>query len=76
MSTAIEELIEKALQLSREYRAFMAEKLLESLDHGEEFEVSPEWLAETKRRCQEIDSGKATLLDAERVFDEVDEALG
>ena len=72
----MEELLEKSLRLSREYRAFMAEKLLQSLDHGEEFEISPEWMAEIQRRCREIDSGRATLVAAEQVFDEVDDALG
>jgi len=72
----MEELLEKALQLSREYRAFMAEKLLQSLDHGEKFEISPEWMVEIRRRCKEIDDGRATLLAADQVFDEVDDALG
>jgi len=61
-------IVEEALRLPRESRALLAEKLLESLDY-EEFEVSPKWMAEIRRRCKEIDEGAVKLVPAEQVFE-------
>ena len=49
-------------------RAFVAEKILESLDIGEDKEISNEWKAEISRRCKEIDEGNVELVDAKEVF--------
>ena len=68
METATEEIVEEVLHLSRESRAFLAEKLLESLDYEEVSAVSPEWMAEIRRRCREIDEGTAKMIPAEMVF--------
>ena len=76
MSPETESLIRKALQLPRDARALLAEKLLETLDHEEEFEVSPEWKEEIHRRCREIDEGKTELIPGDRVFEELKEKLG
>jgi putative addiction module component (TIGR02574 family) len=70
-----EEIIKQALGLSRESRAFLAEKLLESLDSEEVFDVSPEWMAEIRDRCKEIDEGKAELIAAEQVYEEIEREL-
>jgi putative addiction module component (TIGR02574 family) len=69
-------ILEAVLHLPRESRALLAEKLLESLDHDEAFEVSPEWLDEIRRRCREIDAGTAALFSSEQVFEELDKSLG
>ena len=69
-------IIAEALNLPRESRALLAEKLLESLDYEEDFQVSPAWLDEIRRRCREIYEGKAVLLASERVFEELDAGLG
>jgi putative addiction module component (TIGR02574 family) len=69
MSPKTEKLISEVLHLPREVRAFLAEKLLESLDHNEEFEVSPEWKDEILRRCEELDKGKVSLIPGEAVFE-------
>jgi putative addiction module component (TIGR02574 family) len=71
-----EELLQKALGLPKESRAFMVEKLLQSLDHGEAFAIDPEWMDEMRRRCRKIGEGRVELIAAEQVFDEVDEDLG
>ena len=57
-----------ALQLPREARALVAEKLLESLDYEEPFEISSEWETEIERRCREIDDGKVELVPGDRVL--------
>ena len=76
MTTATHKIVEDALHLPRESRAFLAEKLIESLDYEEDFEVSPEWMAEVRRRCKEIDDGTMELIPAELVFEELDRKIG
>jgi putative addiction module component (TIGR02574 family) len=62
--------MKEALQLPREARALIAEKLLESLDFDEPFELSEEWRQEIARRCREIDQGEVELIPGEQVFKE------
>lgn len=76
MSPETEKLAADILNLPREQRAFLAEKLLESLDFDEAFPVSAEWQAEIKRRCRELDEGTVELIPGDQVFDEVVKALG
>jgi putative addiction module component (TIGR02574 family) len=68
MSPKIEHVMKQALELPSEDRAFIAEKLLESLDFEEPFEVSSEWKDEIEKRCRQIDEGQAQLTAADRVF--------
>jgi putative addiction module component (TIGR02574 family) len=76
MAETADRIIEELLHLPRESRAFVAEKLLESLDHDEDYAVSPEWMDEIRKRCRELDSGMVELIPAERVFEELDKRLG
>jgi putative addiction module component (TIGR02574 family) len=69
------EIVDKVLHLPREERAFLAEKLLESLDFEEAFPVSREWMDEIHRRCRELDEGKVKLIPAEEVFDDIHREL-
>lgn len=62
MSAEIKEIADKALMLSPSARAELAEILLESLDYEEDFEISPEWAAEIRQRCLEIERGEVQLL--------------
>ena len=64
-------ILDEAMQLEPTARAFVAETLLESLDLDQDFAVSQEWLVEIQRRCAEIDSGNATLLDNAMVINEM-----
>ncbi|MFA6567975.1 MAG: addiction module protein [Victivallales bacterium] len=72
----MEQVIGQALGLPSQARAFIAEKLLESLDAGDIFEISPEWKKEIKKRCQEIDKGLVDLVPAEKVFEEAFRRIG
>lgn len=74
MST--QDLLLEALRLPQQSRALLAEKLLESLDADEAFAVSPEWRAEIRRRCDEIDRGTVTLVPADTVFTDATQSLG
>ena len=50
-------------------RAFVAERIIESLDVAETpAELSSEWKTEIKRRCRDVDEGTVDLMDADEVF--------
>lgn len=68
MSMNSEQLVKEILQLPIQQRAFLAEKLLESLDFNQDFQLTKEWSEEIKRRCEEIDKGLVELIPAEDVF--------
>lgn len=63
--------LEEALRLDEAARAFVAEALLESLDVDDDSEISEAWLAEIRRRCADIDSGRARLIESEHVIHEL-----
>jgi putative addiction module component (TIGR02574 family) len=68
MGLPAEKIISEALELPVTQRAMVAERLIESLDVEESFELSPEWEEEILRRCREIDEGLDELIPAEEVF--------
>jgi putative addiction module component (TIGR02574 family) len=68
MKVTIDDLINDIMTLPVEKRSYLAEKILESLDAEFDNPISDEWLAEIKKRCQEIDTGAVELTDADTVF--------
>lgn len=68
MSMTAEKIISEALVLSPQARAFVAEKLIESIDAAPSGELSPEWKAEVCKRCREVEQGMVDLHDADKVF--------
>lgn len=68
MSMTAETLVSEALALSPQARAFVAERLIESLDADVGTGLSPAWREEVLRRCEEADKGQVELLDASEVF--------
>ena len=40
-------------------------------DDSDDFQPSPEWVAEINRRVEQIDSGDAVLIDADTAFAEI-----
>ena len=76
MPAKAEQIVAQALELPAAARAFVAEKLIESLDADAGSELSPAWKQEIRRRCREIDQGQAQLRDAEAVFAKARAALG
>ncbi|RPH49552.1 MAG: hypothetical protein EHM85_13485 [Desulfobacteraceae bacterium] len=59
MDIYVEELATKALALSGEARALLAEKLVESLDQESIREI---WLTEAKKRRDEVRSGRVKAI--------------
>lgn len=68
MSTTAERVVMEAMDLPPALRAFVAEKLIESLDAPESVPLSAKWKKELRRRCAEVDRGAVKLRDANAVF--------
>ncbi len=68
MSERIDKIVAEALGLPAPLRAFIAAKLLESLDVDGDQELSPEWKEEIRKRCKEIDEGAVHLVEADDAF--------
>ncbi|MGR9107056.1 MAG: addiction module protein [Gammaproteobacteria bacterium] len=62
MAHKIKDIIDEALTLPSDSRAYIAEVLLESLDIDDDFPVGDIWRAEIEKRCREIDTGEVTLI--------------
>lgn len=75
MSVTAERIMADALTLSPHARAFVAERLIESLDATIEEKLSPAWRDELRKRCHEMDSGAVQLRDAADVFSKAYAAL-
>ena len=69
MILASETIILEAIKLPVSDRAFLAEKLIESLDNKVNYDLSPEWKKEIKKRCSEVEKGIVELRSAKEVFD-------
>ena len=64
----MEQVESEALKLKPEARAELAEKLLRSLDDLSDEDIERLWAEEAVRRDAELDSGTASMRDAEDVF--------
>jgi hypothetical protein len=63
-----EQVENEALKLKPEARAALAEKLLRSLEALPDQDIARLWAEEAVRREAELDSGTASMRDAEDVF--------
>ena len=68
MSVTIEQVMAEALELPPVLRAFVAEKLIESLDLAEGLELSAQWKDEIRTRCAQIDQDSVELSEGTSVF--------
>ena len=75
MSRTVDKIVSEALSLPAQARAFVAEKLIESLDAEDDGQLSAAWKAEVRKRCREVDEGLVELRDAEDVFSRAHSAL-
>jgi len=76
MSVTAERIVAEALELSPDARAFVAERLIESLDWNPPSDLSAAWREEIRRRCREVDQGSVELRDVDDVFTNAYAALG
>jgi len=71
----IEKLINDALELPVQVRAYFAEKLLESLDVLDDVYLTNEWKNEIGKRCKDIDEGQVVMRETEEVFNKAFEKI-
>ncbi|MBW1768917.1 MAG: addiction module protein [Deltaproteobacteria bacterium] len=75
MSNLLEKLEHEVLRLSPQERAFLADRLLSSLDDDNLNDVDEAWITEAERRYQKYKEGKRPGVDAKEVFAEADRVL-
>ena len=75
MASKIEQIEHDLMKLPRQERAFLADRLLSSLDEEVLNEVDAAWIAEAERRFEEYKSGKGQVVSAQDVFTEADRVL-
>jgi hypothetical protein len=68
MGISAEKIVSEALGLPPHARAFVAEKLIESLDASPGEEISSTWREEIRKRCREVDASLVELRDVADVF--------
>lgn len=71
----IQELADELLSLPLSSRAFLAEKLVESIDNYADPEIEAAWHEEISRRLREYEEGKVVGIPAGQVFREARERL-
>lgn len=75
MHSKLEKLEHEALSLSRQQRAFLADRLLSSLDGDVLNDVDTAWIVEAEQRYKEYKEGKRQGIAAQDVFAEADRML-
>ena len=68
MGRKLDDLAAEALQLSKDARAALAKRLLDSLDEPTADEVGQGWVREAERRYAELKAGTARTVASEEVF--------
>ena len=76
MSSTLNELKEKASQLSETERAELALSLIESLDGPADPGVEQAWRVEIERRMGQIERGEVELIPGDEVFARLRRRLG
>jgi len=75
MSPTVQQVQEQALKLTEAERAKLASVLLESLPESMEFAYDPEYLAEIRRRIDDVESGRVKTIPWATVQREIREKL-
>ena len=75
MATTVERLAEQALKLPSESRARLADLLVESLDAGALGRIDRLWVAEAKRRRDDVHAGRVKTVPGEQARRKVHDAL-
>ncbi|MBI3986846.1 MAG: addiction module protein [Lentisphaerae bacterium] len=76
MTAILDKVEQEALNLPREERAFLADRLLSSLGGEVLSDVDTAWVAEAERRYGEYQAGRRQPIPAADVFAEADRLLG
>jgi hypothetical protein len=71
MATTVEQLAEQAMNLPTESRARLADLLVESLDAEELGQIDRLWVAEAKRRRDDVRSGRVETIPGDEALQKV-----
>jgi putative addiction module component (TIGR02574 family) len=75
MARTLSEIESEAMLLSRQERAMLVERLLTTLDVGEDVDAEELWLQEAERRYQEYRTGRIMSKPAAQVFEDAKKRL-
>lgn len=75
MHRSSEKLVAQVLSLPAQSRAYLAEKLIESLEIEAGAELDDNWKNEVARRCREIDEGHVEPIPSDKAFARVLSAI-
>jgi hypothetical protein len=75
IATTVEKLAEQAMTLPTESRARLADLLVESLDADELGHIDRRWVAEAKRRRDEVRSGRVEAIPGDEALQKVRDAV-
>ena len=76
MSLTVEQIAEAALSLPSEARALLADRLVESLDPAEDGYIRQLWVAEARRRRDEVRSGRVQTIPGDEALAQVRRSVG
>jgi putative addiction module component (TIGR02574 family) len=68
MTTAIDRVVENALELPADARIGLVDRILASLNLPARSDIDKMWAEESERRVAEIDRGEVELIPGEEVF--------
>ena len=68
MTNQSDTILNDALKLPLTVRAYVAERLIESLDEEKDLPLSSAWQKEIERRRLEVENGTVALIAAEEAF--------
>lgn len=75
MATTVEDLMKRAMELSAEERAQLADELVESLDTKTLSELDKRWLAVAKRRRDEVRNGYGQTVPGPQALQQVRDTI-
>jgi hypothetical protein len=75
MSDSLKKIEHDALSLPQQQRAYLADRLLSSLDDNVLNDIEAEWIAEAGHRDQDFNEVNYNEISAHQVFDETDQIL-
>ncbi len=75
MAITLEKLVEEAMSLPGESRARLADLIMESLDGDDLGQVEQLWIAEAKRRRDEVRAGNVQTIPGEKALREIRDSI-
>jgi hypothetical protein len=67
----VEQILQEVALMPAPMRAFIAEKILETLDFEEQINLSPEWMSLIQQRISDIDDGIVQMVGAEEALNQI-----